>query len=109
MEESNDPNNNYYEVGRTTSDASGFYSVAFTPDVPGKYTIVVTFAGSESYYSSSAETAINIINAPATTVSATPATQSTAEMYFVPAIAGIFVLIIIVLAIQVFMMIEKRP
>ena len=104
-----DPNNNYYEVGRTTSDASGFYSVAFTPDVPGKYTIVASFAGSESYYSSSAETAINIINAPATTVSATPATQSTAEMYFVPAIAGIFVLIIIVLAIQVFMMIRKRP
>jgi outer membrane protein assembly factor BamB len=30
-----DPNNNYYEVGRTTSDASGFYSCAFSPAVPG--------------------------------------------------------------------------
>jgi len=28
-----DANNNYYEVGRTTSDLTGFYSLAFTPEV----------------------------------------------------------------------------
>lgn len=36
-----DPNNNYYEVGRATSDASGFFSYAFTPEVPDKYTIEI--------------------------------------------------------------------
>jgi len=27
-----DSNNNYYEVGRTTSDLTGFYKLAFTPE-----------------------------------------------------------------------------
>lgn len=62
-----DPNNNYYEVGRTTSDASGAYKLLFTPEVAGAYTIMVSFAGSESYYGSYAQTAIGISDAPAAT------------------------------------------
>jgi outer membrane protein assembly factor BamB len=50
-----DPNNNCYEVGRATSDSDGFFSCAFTPPVPGKYTIYASFAGSKAYYGSSAE------------------------------------------------------
>ncbi|MCX8152966.1 MAG: hypothetical protein N3E52_00865, partial [Candidatus Bathyarchaeota archaeon] len=38
-----DPNGNYYEVARTTSDANGFYSATFTPPVPGKYTVIARF------------------------------------------------------------------
>ncbi|XES78441.1 MAG: PQQ-binding-like beta-propeller repeat protein [Candidatus Bathyarchaeia archaeon] len=59
-----DPNGNFYEIGTTTSDASGYYSYAFTPEVPGTYTIIATFEGSNSYYSSFAETAINVQEAP---------------------------------------------
>ena len=59
-----DPNNNVYEVGRTTSDASGFYSLMWEPEVPGKYTVIATFEGSESYYASYAETAIGVSVAP---------------------------------------------
>jgi hypothetical protein len=29
-----DPNGNFYEIGNATSDASGNYACAFTPDVP---------------------------------------------------------------------------
>ncbi|MEM2130424.1 MAG: PQQ-binding-like beta-propeller repeat protein, partial [Candidatus Bathyarchaeia archaeon] len=43
-----DPNGNYYEVARATSDGSGFYSAAFTPPVPGKYTIIARFQGSKA-------------------------------------------------------------
>jgi hypothetical protein len=39
----------------------------FTPEVPGKYTIIATFAGSESYWSSYAETAIGVDEAPPAT------------------------------------------
>jgi hypothetical protein len=53
-----DPNNNFYEVGRATSDASGFYSLDWEPPVPGKYTIYATFEGTKSYYRSFSETAI---------------------------------------------------
>ena len=82
-----DPNNNYYEVGRTTSDASGFYSLAFTPEVAGKYTIVARFAGSESYFSSNAETAINVDDAPAATSPPTQAPASLADQYILPGIS----------------------
>jgi hypothetical protein len=90
-----DPNNNYYEVGRTTSDATGLYSLAFTPQVPGKYTVVARFAGSESYYSSYAETALNVEEAVAPTASPTPAPGSMAETY----IMGFGIAIIVAIAV----------
>jgi outer membrane protein assembly factor BamB len=104
-----DPNNNYYEVGRTTSDASGFYNLAFTPEVPGKYTIVARFAGSESYYSSSAETAINVDNAPVPTSSSTSTTTSSVDQYLLPGIIGIIVTIAIVGAILAVLVMKKKP
>lgn len=58
-----DPNNNFYEVDRVKSDASGMFSSMWTPEVPGKYTVIATFEGSDSYYSSYAETAIGVTEA----------------------------------------------
>ena len=55
-----DPNGNYYEIGRVTSDASGMYKMLWEPPVEGEYTIVASFAGSKSYGSSYAETAIGV-------------------------------------------------
>jgi outer membrane protein assembly factor BamB len=59
-----DPNGNFVHIGTPTTDTSGLYSYAFTPEVPGKYTIIATFAGSESYWGSYAETAIDVQEAP---------------------------------------------
>jgi outer membrane protein assembly factor BamB len=59
-----DPNGNYYEIGTVTSDASGMYKLMWEPPVPGEYTIIATFKGSESYFSSYAETAIGVEEAP---------------------------------------------
>jgi outer membrane protein assembly factor BamB len=73
-----DPNNNTYVIGTTTSDANGMYKTMWTPPVPGAYTIIATFAGSDSYYGSSAETAIGVSNAPtAQAPIATPAPTAT--------------------------------
>ena len=47
-----DPNGNYLHIGNTTSDASGMYSYQWTPEIPGKYTVIATFAGTDSYYAS---------------------------------------------------------
>lgn len=104
-----DPNGNFYEIGRTTSDANGMYKYAFTPEVPGLYTIVARFAGSESYWQSQAETAINVEEAPACTVAPTPLPLSINEAYFVPAVIGIIVTIIVVGAILALLLLRKRP
>ncbi len=104
-----DPNNNYHEVGRTTSDASGLYSLSFTPEVAGTYTIVAIFAGSESYWSSSAETALNIENGPATTTQPAQSAPSSADQYILPGIIGIIVAIAIVGVILALLVTKKRP
>jgi len=102
-----DPNNNRYEVGRTTSDATGMFKKAFTPEVPGEYTIIATFEGSESYWPSYAETAIYVGDAPQATPEPTPEPASIVETYFVPAVIGI--LIAIVLAVlAIWLMLRKR-
>ena len=102
-----DPNNNYYEVGRTTCDATGFFSLPFTPEVPGKYTVIARFAGSESYYSSYAETAINVEEAPQTTPEPTQAPATMAEQYFLPSVIGLFAAIAIV-GIVLALLLKKR-
>jgi outer membrane protein assembly factor BamB len=59
-----DPNNNYVHIDTVTSDSYGAFSYMWTPEVPGKYRVIATFAGSESYWSSYAETAIGVNDAP---------------------------------------------
>ena len=61
-----DPNGNFVHIGDTTSDTSGLYSYVFTPDIPGKYTIIATFGGSVSYFALQAETAMAVSEATAT-------------------------------------------
>jgi hypothetical protein len=102
-----DPNNNIYEVGRTTSDDSGFFSCEFAPEVPGKYKVVATFEGSGAYYGSFAETAVSVKEAPAATPEPTPTPVSAADLYLVPGIAGIIVAIAVVGAILM-LMLRKR-
>jgi outer membrane protein assembly factor BamB len=101
-----DPNNNTYEVGRTTSDASGMFSCAFTPEVAGKYTIIASFAGSKSYYGSFAETAINVEEAPPAPAAPEPAAaQPPLDMYVLYATIAI----IIAIAIVGLLILRKRP
>jgi hypothetical protein len=102
-----DPNNNFHEVGRATSDASGFYSVAFTPEVPGKYTIIASFAGSQSYYGSYAETAINVEEAPAATPPPTPTPAPMTDTYVMGFGIGIIIAIVAV-GLLLFLLLRKR-
>ena len=51
-----DANNNFRTIGTTTSDTSGTYSLTWTPDIPGNFTLIAAFGGSNSYYGSTAET-----------------------------------------------------
>ena len=102
-----DPNNNVYDVGTTTSDSDGFFKLTFEPLVPGEYTVIATFAGSESYWGSMAKTAINVEEAPAVSPSPTPEPASMADLYLVPSVIGIIVAIVVV-GVVIILMLRKR-
>jgi hypothetical protein len=55
-----DPDGNFFNIGTTTSDMAGLYSYMWEPEDEGKYTIIATFEGSDSYFASYAETAIAV-------------------------------------------------
>jgi hypothetical protein len=99
-----DPNNNFYEVGRATSDASGFFSCMFTPEVPGKYTIIASFAGSKAYYGSFAETAIGVEEAPVATPAPTPTPAPMTDTY----VTAFGIAIIVAIAIVGILLLRKR-
>ena len=66
-----DPNGNTDFIGNATNDITGNYAIAWTPPVPGLYTITATFAGSASYGNSAAETHVVV----------SPAAQSSRHYY----------------------------
>jgi len=102
-----DANNNDRIIGITTSDGDGFFSYVWTPDIEGKYTLHARFEGSQSYYPSRAVSAFNVAPTPSTsTTVASP--QSVADLYFVPAIAGIIIAIAIVIVLQTLVLFRKK-
>ena len=104
-----DPNGNYYTLGNTTSNANGQYSYTFKPTIPGTYTFIATFGGTNSYFSSSAQTIMGFDTPAAATPAPTATPTSVANMYFVPAIAGLFVVIIVVAIVLALLMLRKKP
>ena len=104
-----DSNGNYRNIGTATTDASGAYTLTWMPDITGDYTVIATFHGTNGYWPSYAETSFTVDPAAPTTAPTEVPPGSPADMYFVPAIAGLFVLIIIVLVLVVLLMFRKRP
>jgi outer membrane protein assembly factor BamB len=103
-----DPNGNFVHLGNATSDASGFFGFNWvTPDIPGFYTIIATFAGSKSYYASYAETAAVVTEAPAATPEPTPQPASMADLYLLPSVVGIIIAIAVV-GVVIVLMLRKR-
>jgi hypothetical protein len=102
-----DPNNNFYEVGRTTSDENGMFKLMFTPEVPGEYTILATFAGSEGYWGSYAQTAIGVNEAPAATPEPTPTPASMTDTYVLGLGIGA-IIAIVVIGLVIILMLRRR-
>jgi len=107
-----DPNGNYKDLGTATTDASGTYGFQVTPNMlsagAGMYTVIATFHGTDSYWPSYSESTFVIAPAPAATAAPTATPTSVANMYFVPAIAGLFILIIVGLIVLALLVLRKR-
>ena len=102
-----DSNNNYRDIGTATSDASGYFSFQWTPDIPGKYNVVATFAGSESYWPSHAESSFGIDEAPETPQAPETPVDNTST-YITYGVIAIIVAVAIVGAIIVLVVLRKQ-
>ncbi len=103
-----DSNGNYRDIGTATTNAMGSYGFTWTPDIPGDYDIIATFAGSNSYYQSSAETYFHVAEAAATPAPAETPAQIDPTMTIVGVGATILIAIAIV-GVVVVMLLKKRP
>jgi hypothetical protein len=102
-----DANGNFRDIGVAQSDASGTFSYVWTPDISGKYTIIATFAGTNAYWPSYAQTAMNVLDAaPTPTQGSTPEVALPSfELYF----AVSTVAIIAAIAIVGMLLLRKKP
>jgi len=105
-----DPNHNFITVGTATTDSSGNFGFVWNPpQVVGPYQITATFSGTNSYYGSSDTTYCTVAEGLAATAASTATPTPVADLYFVPAIVGLFVLIIVVAIVLALLMLRKRP
>ena len=72
-----DPNGNSINIGTATSDGDGHFAYQWTPTTAGLYKVYATFAGSNSYFSSYAETSATVASASSSSPAPTSGTQST--------------------------------
>ncbi len=105
-----DSNHNTRVIGTAVTDGSGTYRLTWMPDIPGNFTVYANFAGNAGYYGSSAEDGFAVVQ-PVTSVTPVPTATPTsvADLYFVPVMAGLFVLIIVVAAVLAMLMLRKKP
>ncbi len=104
-----DPNGNYIHIGNVTSDIHGNYGLDFTPQVPGTYQILATFAGSNSYGPSSDSTYMAVGQAPVTPApTATPLSASAVASSLMTPLVIVAIAIIIAIAIATILMLRKR-
>jgi uncharacterized protein YfaS (alpha-2-macroglobulin family) len=105
-----DPNGNLINLGTATTDINGFYYFQVNPNMlqagAGTYQVIASFAGSESYGSSNAESAFTINSAAPTSSPVPLQTQPPTEMYFGISTVAIIIAIAIATAL---MMLKKRP
>jgi outer membrane protein assembly factor BamB len=105
-----DPNGNYIHIGNATSDANGLFHYTWTtPDIPGDYAVTATFAGTNGYWPSNAETAMNVQQAPTVTPTATPQSNLATTTDLMTYIVAAAIAIIIAIAIVGLLILRKHP
>jgi outer membrane protein assembly factor BamB len=104
-----DSNGNFREIGKATSDSNGFYSLQWTPDITGKYTLYASFAGSKSYWPSNAETAFAVDPAPQPPTTEEPQQPQPMTDTYVLGIGAAIIIAIAVVGAIILLTLRKRP
>ena len=106
-----DPNGNSVDIGTVTSDGYyGTFSKTWTPQLAGDYKIIASFAGDDSYGSSSATTALSVApeNAATATPTATPLADIATSSQLITYITAAAIAIIIAIALATVLLLRKR-
>ena len=104
-----DSNHNCYDIGTAYTDASGTYSLTWTPIVPGNFTVTATFAGTQSYYGSSAETHFYAgTPAPSASPYPSPVTGLASTGSLELGIAAVIIVIVIIGVVLAILTVRKR-
>jgi hypothetical protein len=93
------------DIGTVRSDAFGNFEYKWTPTTTGTYKILATFAGSNSYYASYAETSAGVDPSPAPTYITTAAAAAPDNT---PIFAGMTVAIVVVAILVVYTLYTVR-
>jgi len=105
-----DSNGNHYQIGTATTNEYGTYSLTWTPPITGNYTIYATFAGTNGYWPSSADTYVYAGAPPPTAApTATPLSGLASTTTVEYGIVAIAIIIIIIGAIIMLMLNRKHP
>ncbi len=100
-----DANGNYRNIGTATTDASGRYSLEWTPDIAGKYTVIASFQGTNGYWPSYSETAFTVAQAEPTASPYPTVSLPPTELYF----AASTIAIIVAVAVIGMLILKKKP
>lgn len=103
-----DSNNNFRTIGTATSTSAGTFSLTWTPDISGDYTVLANFAGTNAYWPSSSMSSFNVAQAHPTIAPTAAPVASNTDTYVLASAAAIIVVIIIVGAVSILMQ-RKKP
>jgi hypothetical protein len=94
----------YIEIGTVTSDPYGNFKYMWTPPTTGLYTIMATFAGDDSYFSSYAGTALGVTAAPP----AAEPVEIPAYPDYTPMFAVLIVAVVVAIIIGIVILLRKK-
>jgi hypothetical protein len=103
-----DSNNNFRTIGVATTDATGTYSLTWTPDIPGDFTVYASFTGTNGYWPSSAIDHFTVMQASTPVSTAEPVTGFATTSDLMTYIVVGVIAIIIAIAIATLLNLRKR-
>jgi outer membrane protein assembly factor BamB len=99
-----DSNDNCRIIGTATTDANGFFTYTWVPEIPGDFKVWATFEGTNGYWPSQAETSFTVMEAPEATPPPTPPPAGMTDTY----VAGFGIAIIIAIVIGFALLLLKK-
>jgi len=103
-----DSNGNYRQIGTTTTDETGYFTLTWKPDIPGDFKVYALFDGTQAYWPSNAVTSFTVQEQSATqTPTPTSAPASASDLYLLPGIIAI-ILVMVLVGVVLLLAIRKK-
>ena len=103
-----DANNNFREIGTTTT-SDGFFTFNWKPDIEGPFRVYANFNGTESYYSSYAVASFVVDTAPASQQQTQTPTDDNNTVMAVTYAAIAIIVVIILVGVVLVLLLRKHP